>query len=241
MKQLFAAILLLPGLALAGPEINIGALHDYFEGDKSTLLKRVRNSGDTTAFVKVSVSELVYDTAGAPREVPMDGLPADQRALVASPARLIVPAGGLQSVRLLYRGERERERYFRLRFIPVLPEVGDGFAVTEAQAEQYEKALKAGVNILAGYGSLAFVKPAATRYDTQVQQHSERFVVANKGNATVVLDHFSNCDLSGKSCETATVHHLLPGTERAFEKRSGRSYRFDLLESKASRTYEFNG
>ncbi|MCE6985145.1 molecular chaperone, partial [Pseudomonas frederiksbergensis] len=76
-----------------------------------------------TAFVKVSVVELVYDNQGQAREVEMDGREALQRGLVVSPARLIIPANGMQAVRLLYRVERDQERYFRLRFIPVLPEV----------------------------------------------------------------------------------------------------------------------
>ena len=50
---------------------------------KSTLLKRVRNGGDSTAFVKVSVVELVYDGSAAPREVPLDGLALEQRGLAA--------------------------------------------------------------------------------------------------------------------------------------------------------------
>ena len=241
MKKLLIALCLLPGLATAGPEINVGGLYDYVEGAKSTLLKRVRNGGDATAFVKISVLELVYDDQGNAQEVSMDGLPADQRPLVASPARLIVPAGGLQSVRLLYRGERDRERYFRLRFMPVLPKLSDGFAVDEQQAQAYQASLKAGVNVLAGYGSVLFVKPAQTRYATQVVEEKERFVVPNDGNATIVLDHFRDCDTGGKQCATATVHHVLPGTRRVFEKRSGRVYSFDLIEGPAKRSLQVKG
>lgn len=93
-----------PLAAIGAPELNVGALYDYLDSGKSTLLKRVRNSGDTTAFVKVSVAELVYDSDGNAREVDTEGLPLEQRGLVASPARLIVPAQGMQAVRLVYRG-----------------------------------------------------------------------------------------------------------------------------------------
>ena len=44
--------------ANAGPQINVGTVYDYLDGDKSTYLKRVFNSGDSTAFVKVNVLEL---------------------------------------------------------------------------------------------------------------------------------------------------------------------------------------
>lgn len=36
---------MLPCLAQAGPELNVGGLYDYLEEGKSTLLKRVRKIG----------------------------------------------------------------------------------------------------------------------------------------------------------------------------------------------------
>ncbi|WP_248919119.1 molecular chaperone [Pseudomonas entomophila] len=229
--RLLAPVLLaLPLAASATPELNIGALYDYLDGDKSTLLKRVRNSGDTTAFVKISVAELVYDAAGVAREIDTDGLPLEQRGLVASPARLIVPAQGMQAVRLLYRGARGQERYFRLRFVPVLPEQGDGFAVDEQEAEKYRDSLKAGVNLLAGYGSLLFVRPAETHFQTPVRREGGRLIVANQGNATVVLDHFRQCQVAGQDCDSATKHHLLPGRSRQFEGQPDGVHQFQLHE-----------
>ena len=242
MKRFILAMAcLLPGLLHAAPQLNIGGLYDYLDGNRSTHLKRIRNGGDSTAFVKVSVAEIIYEADGTTREVPMEGLPADQRALVASPARLIVPANGMQAVRLLYRGERLHERYFRVRFIPVLPQANDDFALTQEESKQYEDSLKAGVNILAGYGSLVFVRPLHTRFDTQVVQQSGRFLVPNQGNSTVVLDHFNDCDASGQQCEVTTKHHLLPNSRRSFTKQPGRQYRFELIEGEQSRQVEFRG
>ncbi|MGO3985431.1 molecular chaperone [Pseudomonas sp. SAS7] len=224
------ALLSLPLAADAAPELNIGGLYDYLDGDKSTLLKRVRNSGDSTAFVKVSVAELVYDDAGVAHEIDTDGLALEQRGLVASPARLIVPAQGMQAVRLLYRGARDKERYFRLRFMPVLPELGDGFAVDEQEAEQYRDSLTAGVNLLAGYGSLLFVRPAQARFNTPVKRENGQLTVVNEGNSTVVLDHFRQCQVAGEQCEPATKHHLLPGRSRQFEGHSQKVHQFELHE-----------
>lgn len=231
MPQLLAIVLLsLPLAAVAAPELNIGGLYDYLDGNKSTLLKKVRNGGDSTAFVKVSVVELVYDDAGVAREIDTEGLPLEQRGLVASPARLIVPAKGMQSVRLLYRGSRAEERYFRLRFMPVLPELGDGFAVDEQQAQQYRDSLRAGVNLLAGFGSLLFVRPAQAHYQTPVRREGGLLTVANEGNATVVLDHFRQCRAPQEACEPATKHHLLPGRSRQFEGDVARIHQFELHE-----------
>ncbi|WJD64000.1 molecular chaperone [Pseudomonas kurunegalensis] len=225
----------------AAPELNVGGLYDYLAGDRSTLLKRVRNGGESTAFVKVSVAELVYDEKGKGREIDLDGLPMDQRGLVVSPARLIVPARGMQAVRLLYRGERDKERYFRLRFIPVLPETGDGFAVNEQEAEAYRDSLKAGVNLLAGYGTLLFVHPANTRYQTPVTRKAGALTVSNQGNATVVLDHFRQCQTHDQVCEPATKHHLLPGRTREFEGQANNVHQFELHEGAERKVMALEG
>ena len=226
------ALLALPLAAAAAPELNIGGLYDYLDGNKSTLLKKVRNGGDSTAFVKVSVVELVYDEAGVAREIDTEGLPLEQRGLVASPARLIVPAKGMQAVRLLYRGSRAEERYFRLRFMPVLPELGDGFAVDEQQAQQYRDSLRAGVNLLAGFGSLLFVRPEQARYQTPVRRDGGQLTVVNEGNATVVLDHMRQCKSAGDQCDQATKHHLLPGRSRQFEGHVEKVHQFELHEGR---------
>jgi hypothetical protein len=134
----------------AAPSINIGTVYDYLDGDKSTYLKRVFNGGDSTAFVKVNILEILYDADGKSQEVPLksntDGKSRD--GLMASPARLIVPANGMQGTRLLFMGERDRERYFRVRFVPVVPEKEDEFAVSGEEREDYKKSLSAGVTVL---------------------------------------------------------------------------------------------
>ncbi|MFJ4433574.1 molecular chaperone [Pseudomonas sp. NPDC089395] len=241
LRPFCLALTLLPCVAQAAPELNVGGLYDYLEEGKSTLLKRVRNGGDSTAFVKVSVVELVYDGREAPREVALDGLALEQRGLVVSPARLIVPARGMQAVRLLYRGSRDQERYYRLRFIPVLPEQGDGFAVSEQEAEAYRDSLKAGVNLLAGYGTLLFVHPAQTRYQTPITRQGGALTVSNQGNATVVLDHFRQCQAQDQLCEPATKHHLLPGRTRQFDGQAAKVHQFELHEGIARKPMVLEG
>jgi P pilus assembly chaperone PapD len=241
MKRFLLLLSLVTLTAQAGPELNIGSLYEYLDGQRSTTLKKIYNSGDRTAFVKASVAELVYGPDGTAREVSMEGLPSEQRSLIASPARLIVPAKGMQQVRLLYRGDRDRERYFRLRFIPVLPEANDDFGLTPEEAREYDDSLKAGVNILAGYGAVVFVKPAQTRYASQVVQQAKRFSIVNDGNATLVVDHFTDCAVDGNDCRPPTKHHIRPAKRLEFDKQTGRAYRFLLVEDQAPREVEFNG
>jgi len=235
MKRLWA-LLGLSGFSFAvcaGPQINVGTVYDYLDSDKSTYLKRVFNSGDSTAFVKVNILEIVYDADGSHREIPVktqaDGSGRD--GLMASPARLIVPAKGMQGTRLLVMGDRDTERYFRVRFVPVVPEKEDEFAVSAEDREAYKENLSAGVNVMTGFGTVFFVRPKNSRFDTVIDDSAGVYRLRNNGNTVVLIDEFRNCSLKNETeCEPVTKHHILAGKTFEFEKKPGREYRFNLVE-----------
>lgn len=234
----------LPLMANAGPAINVGVVYDYLDTDKSTYLKRVFNGGDATAFVKVNILEIVYDADGTSREIPLTAQTdmAARNGLMASPARLIVPANGMQGTRLVYMGERDRERYFRVRFVPVVPEKEDEFAVSSDEREAYKKGLSAGVNVLAGYGTIFFVRPEQTRFDSMIDDGPVQYRIRNQGNSVVVIDEFRDCSAKNESdCQPTTKHHILPGRTFQFDKQSGREYRFTMIEGKATKVLELKG
>ena len=246
MKRLLAlfGFYLFSHAVLAGPQINVGVVYDYLDGDKSTYLKRVFNGGDSTAFVKINILEIVYDADGTAREIPLqnqtDG--ASRNGLMASPARLIVPANGMQGSRLLYMGEREKERYFRVRFVPVVPEKEDEFAVSAEEREDYKKGLSAGVNVLAGYGTVFFVRPKETRFDSVINDGPGKYEVRNNGNSVVVIDEFKDCSIKSESdCQPTTKHHILAGRTFQFEKQAGREYRFTMIEGASTKKLEIKG
>ena len=69
MNKFFILFLLvLSGNVLASPDISVGTLYDYMSAEKTTLLKRIRNIGDETAFVKITLAEIVYGADGVPKE-----------------------------------------------------------------------------------------------------------------------------------------------------------------------------
>jgi hypothetical protein len=59
---------------------------------------------------------------------------------------MIIPANGVQATRLLFMGERDKERYFRVRFIPVLPKQEDGFDLDANSVQKEQQQVSAGVN-----------------------------------------------------------------------------------------------
>jgi P pilus assembly chaperone PapD len=231
----------------AAPVINVGVVYDYLEQDRSSYLKRVFNSGTSTAFIRVDVLEILYDADGTHREVPVtsltnsEGNTTSRDGLMASPARLIVPANGRQGTRLLYMGPRDNERYFRVRFIPVVPEKDDNFDVTDAERGEYKDSLAAGVNVMAGYGTVFFVRPKDTRFDTQVNETASQYQLRNAGNSVVVLDEFRDCSATAKSdCVPTTKHHILPGRQWRFEKKAERDYSFQMIEGQQKKTITVN-
>ncbi|WP_232310925.1 fimbrial biogenesis chaperone [Herbaspirillum autotrophicum] len=229
--------------AVAAPSIHIGAMYDYLEDDRSTLLKRIRNSGDSTAFVRVSITEVSFGETGEPQEKIAAAISLGQKqagaTLVASPARLIIPAGGMQAARLMYLGQRDRERYFRVRFVPVAPEEKEGFS--PENAAEYRQSVSAGVTMLMGYGAMLFVAPKRPSYHTEVVEQDQKIIVRNNGNATVVLADFHACEVDGNDCGTPSKYHVLPGRTREFVKEAGHEYRFKLHEGKRDKTFEFAG
>ncbi|NVZ68892.1 molecular chaperone [Pseudomonas costantinii] len=230
--------------AQAGPQINVGVVYDYLEAGKSTYMKRVFNGGTSTAFVKVNILEMIYDADGSYREVPLqDQAGATARdGLMASPARLIVPANGTQGTRLLFMGSRDKERYFRVRFVPVVPQSEDEFAVSDEERTEYKESLAAGVRVFAGYGTVFFVRPTQTRFDSQIANDAKRYTLRNHGNSVVVVDEFKDCVAgSQRECRPTIKHHVMVGRSFAFDKEPGREYRFNLIEGTEKKSIEIKG
>lgn len=229
--------------AQAGPSLQIGTFYDFMKGNQSSYLKRIYNGGTSTAFVKVEIKEIFYQQNGASREEPLKSVDGSTRdGLVASPARLIVPVKGTQGTRLLYTGDRSKERYFRVRFLPVVPEKEDKFAVSEAERVTYEKEMSAGFNVMAGYGMVFFVRPTTALFDTQVNNTAGRYQLKNNGNSVVVIDSFKDCSAKNQEdCKPTQKVHLIPGHDFSFDKQAGRVYRYNLIEDEKKTPTQVKG
>ena len=237
MKKVMLALVCCAGFSLssvqaAAPNINVGSLFDFINSDKGTFLKRVRNSGDATAFVRVEISEIVYDADRKPVEQPVENtrLGEDKDGLVASPARLIIPANSQQSARLLYSGDRTHEKYYRVRFVPAMPDKSDDFSLSTEERDQYKKEMSAGVSIMTGYGTIVVVHPSKAHFATDIKEGADGYTVSNNGNSTIVLDGFKACGAKGKDCQPGRQIHLLPQSSQTFSKSEQHTYEFKLIE-----------
>ncbi len=241
MKRLLWLLLLSFGLPLIGnaaaPNIQVGAMYEYLESDQASLLKRVHNRGTATAFVRVMISEVVYDQDLRAHEQPVDASSEGGDGLIASPARLIIPAQGQQAARLVFLGDRSQERYYRVRFVPVLPKAADEFALTAEEARDYDSQVSAGVNVLAGYGVFVIVHPGSAHYEVRTGHGPDHVVLHNVGNSTAVLDDLRTCVGSGRAetCSPAQRIHLLPHRQHRLDHDQGQRHRLQLVEGERRR------
>jgi hypothetical protein len=228
--------------ASAAPNLYIGTVYDYLDAAHSSHRKRVTNTGDTTAFVRVDVFEIFYGN-GAPTEIALNApTPAGQRqGLIATPSRLIIPPKGTQASRLLFIGDRDRERYYRVRFIPIIPEKEDAFALSPTELAAYKASLNAGVNVFTGFGTIVIVRPTQTRFDTRIDDTAAHYRVINAGNSTVVLEAFKSCSSTDESaCEPSRIHHVMPGKTFSVTKTPGRIVHFNRVEGDATHPTQVN-
>lgn len=229
--SLFIAIFGACGVAQAIPKITIGPMYEIIDSDKSTLSKRVRNHGDNTAYVRTEVREITYSAKGDRKETPLDThdvARGNVDGLIFSPARMIIPAKGMQSGRLVMTGSRDRERYYRLRFIPVMPKDQYEFGQSREEFDSYSERINVGINVLTGYGALVIVRPKDIRFDTHIDSWNDTVLVRNAGNSVIQLKDVQTCQ--GKKCSEATSAIILPGSEQALEKSKNTSLQFILLE-----------
>ncbi|MDE9620908.1 hypothetical protein [Citrobacter portucalensis] len=228
----------------AAPIIGIGSMYDVLISDKQSMTKRIYNTGDSTAFVRVELHDVHSDsseneTQSSINNVLTDAM--DKNRLVVTPQRLIIPPGSFQSVRILWPGSREKERYYRIRFIPVMPEDRDSFGLDKNTLDEYRKtALNAGLNVLTGYGTVVIIQPEHAIFKTVVDESmTDRMIIRNAGNATVSMENLRYCSSINGKCEVATREFILPDHTLTVKKKPGCGINFTLIEGRSKRVMNF--
>lgn len=227
----------------ASPSIGIGSMYDVFTPETQSLTKRVYNTGTSTAFVRVEVLEIDVTPKMNQRESTQKEVDAGsltQERLIVSPLRLIIPPSGFQTVRILWSGARDKERYFRIRFTPVLPEENDGFGMNKDEINQYKKnALEAGINVLTGYGSVVVMQPKKPLFNTVIDDSNKQMAIINKGNTTIILDNIRYCENAKSHCENKSREIILPGREFILQKKQNNKINFTLIEGDKQKSFNY--
>jgi P pilus assembly chaperone PapD len=234
------ALLSASSVASAVPQISIGSMYEFIEADKSTLLKRIRNNGDQTAYIRTEVSEIIYQGDGKKIERKLNANEVARGnidGLVFTPSRIIIPAKAMQSGRLVFAGKRNQERYFRVRFTPVLPKDQYEFNQSKQDYDAYRQKLNAGINILTGFGAMVIVRPENARYNTQIDRAGQVVSFKNNGNSTVFIDGIKEC--INKKCAPENSVFLLPGKTHQIHQKANHSLQFILQEGSKSTPKSF--
>lgn len=225
----------------SAPLIAIGSMYEIINSEQRSLTKRVYNNGDTSAFVKVEVMKIDPNSSGP--ENPVKALQEEQLVkdrLLVTPMRMIIPPNNFQNSRILWSGVREKEQYYRVRYTPVLPGKGDTFGLDEKAISDYRaETIKAGVNVLAGYGTVVIVHPDKPEFKTDIGMNANSVNISNKGNATVVLEDIRNCKSTTSQCDASARAVILPGRSHILKKYTGGTVTFALQEGSQRRTMKY--
>lgn len=231
-------------IAYATPVIGIGSMYDVLTPDMQSMTKRIYNTGDSTAFVRVELLEINPGSKKGEEEMPQEelsGTTPERNRLIVTPQRLIIPPAGFQAVRILWPGERGGERYFRVRFTPVMPETDDSFGLDNKAVSEYRKnTLHAGLNVLTGYGTIVIVQPEKPQFNTAIDSAGAAGItVKNNGNATVSLDNIRQCRTANTDCGAVTREFILPGRTHVVGKKAGYKTNFTLIEGNNKRALSY--
>lgn len=233
-KTVFIATALMAALpAFAGPAINVGSLNEYMQSGRNTLAKRIHNTGDATAYVRISIHEMVFSEKGEASEKDLDAnalINGKGTGLLSTPPRLIIPAGGMQTNRLVFTGSRDKERYYRVRYVPVVPQSTKEFGISSADAKKYQDAINAGVTVMSGFGTILTVQPDNVRFDTRIAGGANQLSLTNHGNASIVIDALKSCSRTLKSCDSGVTVQLRPGKTLNRTAAPDRVWQYTLIE-----------
>lgn len=222
----------------AGPLISIGSMYEVLNSDQRSLAKRIYNNGDTSAYVRVDVMQI--DPTVKDIETPVKTLKDAELVkdrLLVTPMRMIIPPNNFQASRILWSGQRDTEQYYRVRYTPVLPAINDGFGLDAKAVKDYrDKTVQAGVNVLAGYGTVVIVQPDKPHFNTQITQKANSIDIVNRGNATVVAEDIKVCKTKMSQCDASARAFILPGRTYSIKKNEGGSVNFSLQEGNQRRS-----
>lgn len=167
----------------------------------------VNNPDAEPLFVEVEVLEV--RNPGTDKEERIAVRNPEEIGLIATPKRLVVPAGSRRVVRLVnLAGHGQAERVYRVNVKPVIaPEEADS-------AKAREKSME--VKILVAYQLLVFVSPEAPAAQLDGRREGTTLHLQNKGNVNIHLYDGRQCPPGDAKdqCVTLQSVRLYPGNER---------------------------
>lgn len=199
----------------------------FLPGEASRQDVVVTNPTREPLYVQVEVFEVLAPGTEAEQRVPLKD-PASM-SLLATPNKLIVPAGENKVVRLVNtRQAGEAERVYRINFRPIV-----GKIESETTA----------VKVLVGYQVLALVAPQKPTHSLEASRDGKTLHLKNPGNTNILFFNGLQCppDASEEAqCSGLPDLRLYPGNERSIELPMDRpvDYYLTVLEKNEKRRFD---
>jgi P pilus assembly chaperone PapD len=177
----FAALLLAAASLPASADMVLDRSILVFDADGAPRQDvEITNTGDETLYLDTEI--LAVDDPGTEDETRTPVEDPDAAGLLVTPARMVVPPGGRQLVRIvLLDAPGETDRIHRINVVPVVP---------PQQAEQ------TAVKVVVAYQLLVIVRPESPAPDLVWEREGTRITFENRGNTNVLL-------YNGRQCPTA--------------------------------------
>ncbi len=153
----------------------------------------VHNVGSDTAYVELQIYRL--DNPGLPTQkfVTLEDNPL-QLGLIATPSKLIVPAGQTRIVRALYLGPPPTSDI--VYQVVIKPVTGQLVALASPSSK-----VTTGVQMIIAYGVTLYMRPINLDYTITAVRKGTALTLTNKGNTTVVVGECQQCtDKDQKKC-----------------------------------------
>lgn len=187
---------------------------------------RVSNPDEKPLYINVQVLDVRKPGTDAEERNPVKD--PESIGLIATPRRLMVPAGGQRLVRLVnLNGHADSERVYRVNLKPVSGPVN---------SEQM------GVHVMVGYQLLVFVEPREVNVDLEARRDGDELVVHNRGNVNIRLHQGEQCPpapVQDESCKEVSGLRLYPGNRETLELPRAASVTFSVSASGDSRKRRF--
>jgi P pilus assembly chaperone PapD len=156
---------------------------------------KVSNSGDDVIYVEVQV--LAVNDPGTPEEKRVMVSNPKELKLIATPSKLVVPAGGQKLIRIVnLEPNSKQERIYRINVTPVV-----------APLEEDVSELR----IVVAYQILTIVQPAKPESTLSVRRNGKQITFSNLGNTNILLSEGQQCMRATAECRDLASRRLYAG------------------------------
>lgn len=163
---------------------------------------RVSNSGADVMYVQVETFKV--ENPGTDTEERVLITNPQEGKLVASPNKLVIPAGGHKLVRILNLDPKStEERIYRINVTPIAPPL-------EEETSQ--------LRIVVAYQILTIIQPAEPHSKLEVSRTGKQVTFNNQGNTNILLSDGRQCSPEdAQACETLDSHRIYAGSSWSLE------------------------